>query len=91
MYDIILRYVRTGKLPEDLEKNDKDSLRRKIKNFLEKSGLLYFRDEKRSVDLQVSVCNGFTHNLFFPDIQHLTSTCDISGAATKSPRNDSIT
>ena len=44
---------------EDLEKNQKDSLRRKSKNFLEKSGLLYFRDEKKSVDLHVSVCNGF--------------------------------
>ena len=59
MYDTILRYIRTGKLPEDLEKNQKDSLRRKSKNFLEKSGLLYFHDEKKSVDLQVSVCNGF--------------------------------
>ena len=59
MYDTILRYICTGKLPEDLEKNQKDSLRRKSKNFLEKSGLLYFHDEKKSVDLQVSVCNGF--------------------------------
>ena len=52
--------LRTGKLPEDLEKNQKDSLRRKSKNFLEKSGLLYFHDEKKTVDLQVSVCNRFS-------------------------------
>ena len=25
MYDTILRYIRTGKLPEDLAKNQKDS------------------------------------------------------------------
>ena len=37
------------------EKNQKDSLRRKSKNYLEKSGLLYFRDGKKGTDLQVSV------------------------------------
>ena len=56
MCDTILHYIRTGKLPEDLEKNQKDSLRRKSKNFLEKSGLLFLHDEKKRVDLQVRVC-----------------------------------
>ena len=62
MYNNILLYLRTGKLPEDLGKNQKDALRRKSKNFLEKSGLLYFRDEKKSVDLQVGVCSNNTCN-----------------------------
>ena len=47
MYNNILHYLRTGKLPKDLEKNQKDSLRRKSKNYLEKSGLLYFHDGKK--------------------------------------------
>ena len=59
MYNNILHYLRIGKLPEDLEKNQKDSLRRKSKNYLEKSGLLYFRDGKKGTDLQVSVCNNY--------------------------------
>ena len=33
MYNNILHYLRTGKLPEDLEKNQNDSLRRKSKNY----------------------------------------------------------
>ena len=33
MYSNILLYLRTGKLPEELGKNQRDALRRKSKNF----------------------------------------------------------
>ncbi len=54
VYDSILAYLRTGQLPQELSKNQKDALRRKSKNFLEKSGLLFFQDKKNHTHLQAS-------------------------------------
>ena len=34
-YDGIVSYLRTGSFPSSMTKNEKDSLRRKAKNFLE--------------------------------------------------------
>lgn len=51
-YSIILDYLRTGPLPCDLNKNQRDSLRR-AKRFLVKDALSYYIDTKRMVELQV--------------------------------------
>ncbi len=53
-YDRILDHLRSKTLPSCLSKNVKDSLRRKSKQFVIKDDLLYFKDVKRQVDLQVS-------------------------------------
>ena len=52
-YDGIVSYLRTGSFPSSMTKNEKDSLRRKAKNFLVKDGLLFYRDKKKAADLQV--------------------------------------
>ena len=54
-YDLIYSFVRDKQFPAHLSKNRKDSLRRKCKRFVIKSdGLLYYRNQKKNVDLQVS-------------------------------------
>ena len=40
-----MSYLQTKTMPSDFTKNQKDSLRRKCKNFMLKEGLLYYRDE----------------------------------------------
>ena len=52
-YDRIVGYLRTGSFPSSMTKNEKDSLRRKTKNFAVKDGLLYYRDKTKAEDLQV--------------------------------------
>ena len=55
-YDRIVGYLRTGSFPSSITKNEKDSLRRKsknFKNFVVKDGLLFYKDKKKSADLQV--------------------------------------
>ena len=52
-YDRIVGYLRTGSFPSSMTKNEKDSLRRKAKNFVVKDGLLYYRDKRKAADLQV--------------------------------------
>ena len=49
-YDRIVGYLRTGSFPSSMTKNEKDSLRRKSKNFVVKDGLLFYRDKKKSAD-----------------------------------------
>ena len=46
-------HLRTGSFPSSMTKNEKDSLRRKEKNFVIKDGLLFYRDKKKVADLQV--------------------------------------
>ena len=53
-YDRIVGYHKTKTLPAALTKNQRDSFRRKCKHFVLKEGLLYYRDVKKEVDLQVS-------------------------------------
>ena len=48
-YDRIVNYLRTGRFPS---KNEKDFLRRKMKNLVVKDGLLFYSD-KKAADLQV--------------------------------------
>ena len=52
-YDVLLGYLVTSRFPDGHTKNQKDVLRRKAKSFLVRDGLLYHRDKKRGVDLQV--------------------------------------
>lgn len=52
-YDKIVSYLRTGNFPSSMTKNEKDSLRRKAKNFVVKDGLLFYRDQKKAADLLV--------------------------------------
>ena len=54
-YDQIYNYIRSGELPSNRSKNEKDCLRRKSKTFCIKNGLLFYREKKRNVDLQVIV------------------------------------
>ena len=53
LYDALHLFVRTGTFPKGLTKYEKDCTRRKAKNFVVKNGLLYFREKKKNVDLQV--------------------------------------
>ena len=54
LYDRLYNFCRGGALPSHLtQKKEKDSLRRKGKNFLVKDGLLFYREKRRNVDLQV--------------------------------------
>ena len=66
-YEKIFKYLQSGSFPS-LTRNEKDSLRRKAKNFVVKDGLLYYRDRKKNCDLQV----GCYFNI------HLASVCLIS-------------
>ena len=52
-YKTLMDYLCTGEFPMDMIKAEKDSLRKKSKNFLLKDGLLYYR--RKNVDLQVHV------------------------------------
>ena len=52
-YDRLLHYLLTGDFPAEMAKAEKDSLRKRSKNFLVKNGLLYY--QKKNVDLQVRV------------------------------------
>ena len=61
-YDRIVSYLRTGSFPSSMTKNEKDSLRRKAKNFVVIDGLLFYRDKKKAADLQVLKLASF---LFF--------------------------
>ena len=58
-YDIsYICYLKEGYIPKDITKNKRDAFRRKCKNFIVKSdGLLYFKDKRKEVDLQVTVSN----------------------------------
>ena len=49
-YDRIVNYLRTGRFPS---KNEKDFLRRKMKNLVVKDGLLFYSDKKKAANLQV--------------------------------------
>ena len=53
-YDVLYDYKVSKELPEHLSKNEKDSLRRKAKNFVITDGLLYNRDTRKNLDLQVN-------------------------------------
>ena len=57
LYDRLYNLCCSSAFPSELTKAEKDSLRRKSKNFLAKNGLLYYRDRKRNVDLQVMHCS----------------------------------
>ena len=56
-YDDLFSYVRKKNFPADFTKIQRDNLRRKLKSFVIKDGLLFFRD-KKNVDLQVRALLG---------------------------------
>ena len=51
-------HVRKKNFPADFAKIQRDNLRRKSKSFVIKDGLLFFRDKKKNVDLQVRALLG---------------------------------
>ena len=57
-YDDLFSYVRKKYFPADFNKTQRDNLRRKSKSFVIKDGLLFFRDKKKNVDLQVRALLG---------------------------------
>ena len=61
MYDTILRYIRTGKLPEDLEKNQNDSLRRKSKNFWRRVDFSIFVMKRKVLTCRLVLATGSSH------------------------------
>ena len=50
---VLLNYLVTSRFPNNYTKNQKYVLRKKAKSFLVKDGLLYHKDKKRGVNLQV--------------------------------------
>ena len=64
-YNRLLTYLRTGSLPSLLTKNERDSLRIKAKNFIANGGLLFYRDKKKTADLQASTEKYFPLSLTY--------------------------
>jgi hypothetical protein len=60
-YDRILSSLKTRVLPTGLTKNQKDSFRRKCKQFVVKDDALFYRDHKKHIDLQV-----ISYNTYMP-------------------------
>ena len=70
-----MSYLHIGSFPSSMTKNEKDSLRRKAKNFVVKDWLLFYRDKKKVADLQVLKCASF---LFFVLSYTFFYSCDAS-------------
>ena len=68
-------YVRTGKFPNELSKNMRNSLRRKAEKFLVRDGLLFYRDTKRNA----LVCDPL-HTFINPSVGHVRKLSSASSS-----------
>ena len=52
-YDMLFTYLTHKKLPEKLNKNERESIKRRSESFSVRNGLLFKLDRKTSIDQQV--------------------------------------
>ena len=50
---LFLYNIKSREYPSNLNKNQKDALRRKSKNFIIKEDVLFYHDKKKNIDLKV--------------------------------------
>ena len=51
-YNSLFLYIKSREYPSNLNKNQKDALCRKSKNFI-KEDVMFYRDKKKNIDLKV--------------------------------------
>ena len=52
-YNSLFLYIKSREYPSNLNKNQKDALRRKSKNFIIKEDVLFYHDKKKNIDSKV--------------------------------------